>query len=116
MSEAPDRIELVRITDPGHVLRADVDYYVSGGVLHCWKHKMRLSVVGTSSPCYCRPEDIPAPKPEPRKWRVRDYMATNNNGWAFVTRADSYAMSRYFDKYIPVSDWYEVTEVTDESD
>jgi hypothetical protein len=70
MSKVPDRIELVQITDPEHVLRADVDYLCeSDAIIYLVRDSGSAGKTAGSVPypCYCRHEDLPAPKLEPRR-------------------------------------------------
>jgi hypothetical protein len=113
-----NRLELVPITAPGHVLRENIDIIVYAGYLRCVECVDRSGdtvaevmeskgVLGV----YCLPPMLP--KPLPRTWKVRDYMVRNGDTWIrFVGRTKP--PSEHWDKVVPVSDWYTMTEVIDD--
>jgi hypothetical protein len=110
------KLELVQITDPGHVLRENIDLivYESPSSVECVDRSGdTVSEVMASKDVqgvYCLPSRFPQPKP--RTWRVRDYMAKNGDAWL---RLDGRVKppSDSWDEVVPVTGWYTVTEVTD---
>jgi hypothetical protein len=60
---------------------------------------------------YCLPSRVP--QPTPRTWRVRDYMAKNGSSWRRLNGRTE-TPDHHWDEVVPVSDWYAVTEVSDE--
>jgi hypothetical protein len=113
-----NRLELVQITDPGHVLRLNVDiivYAVDPPCVECvYRSGDTVAEVMKSKDVqgvYCLPSRVP--KPKPRTWRVRDYMYRNVDGEWFHAVGTLKPPSETWDEVVPVSDWYTVTEVTE---
>jgi hypothetical protein len=112
-----DKLELVRIEDPNHVMRENIDIivYSSPTCVECVDRAGETVAEVMASKdvqgVYCLPSMLP--KPKPRTWRVRDYMAKNGDAWL---RLDGRVKppSDSWDEVAPVSDWYTVTEVIDE--
>jgi hypothetical protein len=114
-----NRLELIQITDPDHVLRENIDiivYEVPACVECVDRAGDTVAEVMASKDVqgvYCLPSRIP--KPKPRTSRVRDYMVRNGAAWVrFDGRTEPPVME--WDDVVPVSDWYTVTEVSDDSD
>jgi hypothetical protein len=60
---------------------------------------------------YCLPSRVPNQKP--RTWRVRDYMVKNGAAWVRFDGRTEPPVTEW-DDVVPVSDWYTVTEVSDD--
>jgi hypothetical protein len=111
------QLELVQITDPDHVLRANIDIivYESPASVECVDRAGDTVAEVMSSKdvqgVYCLPSRVPQPKP--RTWKVRDYMVRNGAAWVRFDGRTKPPVT-WWDDVVPVSDWYTVTEVSDE--
>jgi hypothetical protein len=113
-----DKLELVRIEDPNHVLRECVDLivYARPSCVECVDRAGDTVAEVMASKdvqgVYCLPSRVPNQKP--RTWRVRDYMYRNFGGEWFHAVGLPKPPGDAWDEVVPVSDWYTVTEVIDE--
>jgi hypothetical protein len=113
-----NRLELIQITDPNHVLRRNVDIIVYSEHTGCVECDDRsgdpVAEVMESKDVqgvYCLPSRVP--KPKLRTWRVRDYMVKNGDTWIRFDGRKEPPVTEW-DDVVPVSDWYTVTEVSDD--